>query len=58
MVSVTTLLAEKQKRISTLYYALNDTKRFLDILSESDWSSNHPLSWLHYDLLRKIRKIN
>ena len=31
--------------------------RFLDLLAESNWSSNHPLSWLHYELLRKIRKI-
>lgn len=55
--SATTLLTGKQERIYTLYYALNDTNRFLDLLAESNWSSNHPLSWLHYELLHKIRKI-
>ena len=55
--SANILLSGTQERISKLYYALNDTNRFLALLSESSWSSNHPLFWLHYELLHKIRQI-
>jgi len=56
--SATSLIAGQASCIGELYYALGDMHRFLFIMSLTDWTSNHPLSWLHYDLCRAVRRID
>jgi hypothetical protein len=55
--SVTTLIAGSDDRLGQLYYALSDIYRFFDIMSRTDYYSVHPLTWLHYELLRTVRLI-
>lgn len=52
--SATCIINSRSRIIGELYNAIDDLDRFMLIMSQSDWSSNHPLSWLNYELKRTV----
>jgi hypothetical protein len=55
--SATCIINSKSRIIGELYNAIYDLEKFMFIMRQTDWYSNHPLSWLHYELKRTIIKI-